>query len=70
MRAQVVAVGGGDAAAGPAEIGGEIGEIAPVGVERVAACAALGRDHVEEQLDQRFVAGARPSAHPVVSGEA
>ena len=45
------------------EIGGEIGEVAPVGIERVRGRAALGREHVEKQLDQRFVAGARPSAH-------
>ena len=70
MSAQRVAIGCCDRLPGIGEVGGEIGEIAPVGIERVDASAALGRDHVEEQLDQRFVAGARPSAHPVISGKA
>ena len=34
---------------------GEIGEVVAIGVERILAGAALGRQHVEEQLDQRFV---------------
>ena len=32
-------------------------EVAPIGVERVAAGAAFGREHVEEQLDQFRVGG-------------
>ena len=53
--AQVVGVGVGDAAAGGAQMRGQIGEIVAIGGERVLAGAALGRQHVEEQLDQRFV---------------
>ena len=63
MGAQVVAVGAGDVGSGAGEIGGEIGQVAPVGVERVGAGAALGREHVEEQLDQGFVGWARPAGH-------
>jgi hypothetical protein len=42
---------------------GEIGKIVAVGVQRILAGAALGRQHVEEQLDQRFVGCRRPAAH-------
>ena len=63
MGAQVVAVGGGDAASGLGEIGGEIREVAPVGVERVRRRAALGGQHVEVELDQGFVGLSRPAGH-------
>ena len=31
------------------------GEVAPVGVQRIDAGAAFGRQHVQEQVDQRVV---------------
>ena len=58
IGAQRVAVGGGDICSS-----GKIGEVAPVGIERIGAGAALGRKHVEEQLDQRFIVCARPAGH-------
>ena len=41
----------------------EIVEVAPVGRERVLAGAALGREHVEEQLDQGVVGVSRRAGH-------
>ena len=63
--AQVVGVGAGDGAAGGAQMRGEIGEIVAIGGERILAGAALGRQHVEEQFDQRFV-GCVPAGHRLV----
>ena len=44
---------------------GEIGKVVAIGVKRVLAGAALGRQHVEEQLDQRFVGCLSPAGHRV-----
>jgi hypothetical protein len=62
MGAKIVVVRGRDGAPRGGEIGGEIHEIAPVGVERVPGGAALGGEHVEEQFDQGVV-GLRPAGH-------
>jgi hypothetical protein len=42
---------------------GEIGEVVAIGGEGIFAGAALGRQHVEEQLDQRFVGCLSPAGH-------
>src|SRR5690242_6321464 len=44
------------AAQAPAEMRGQIGEVAAIGGERVGPGAALGRKHVEKQRDQTGVA--------------
>ena len=53
--AQIVGVGAGDRSSGGAQMRGEVGEVVAISVERILAGAALGRQHVEEQLDQRFI---------------
>ena len=61
--AQIAGVGVGDAAAGGAQMRGEIGEVVAIGIERILAGAALGRQHVEKQLDQRFIRCLSPAGH-------
>ncbi len=62
-RAQVVRFGGRDAALAAAQMRRQIVEVVAVGGERVLAGAALGRLHVEEQLDQPIVGCRRPAGH-------
>ena len=62
ISAQLVAGRGGNGFSGRAQIGGEIRQIAGVGGKRVLACAALGREHFEEQLDVGLV-GFWPAGH-------
>ena len=47
--------GGDDGAPGLVQFRREVGEVAGVGSQRVLGSAALGRNHVEEQLNQRAV---------------
>ena len=46
-----------------AQVRRQVGEIVAIGGERVLAGAALGRQHVEEQLDQVVVGNVRPARH-------
>ena len=63
MRAQRVAVGGGDRHTRLGKVGGKILEVAPVGGERVRRRATLGGQHVEVKLDQRLVGLSLPAGH-------
>src|SRR5262249_56722271 len=51
IAAQVLGRGTSDAASGFAKLCGEVGEVASIRGERVLGSPALGRDHIEEQLD-------------------
>src|SRR5258705_317306 len=53
--AQAVGGGVGDAAGGGAQMRAQVGEVVAIGIEGILAGAALGRLHVEEQVDQRVV---------------
>jgi hypothetical protein len=55
MIAYCIAVRSRDHAPVPAQIAGEILKVAPVGVKRVRGGAALGRQHVEIEVDQPLV---------------
>ncbi|MHC2433834.1 hypothetical protein ACVMB0_001209 [Bradyrhizobium sp. USDA 4451] len=57
VAAQRLGVGSAEIGAGMGEVTGEIGEVAPVGVERVAACALFRGEHIEEQRGQFGVGG-------------
>jgi hypothetical protein len=49
--------------AGGTQMRGKIGKVVAIGGKRVFAGAALGRQHVEEQLDLRFVGCLSPAGH-------
>ena len=55
IGAQVVGRGSAMVRRRRAELGREVGKVAGIGGQRVLGAPALGRKHVEEQLDQGLV---------------
>src|SRR5260221_8466231 len=67
ITAQVLGRGTSDAASDFAELCGEVGEVTGIGGERVLRSPALGRDHIEEQLDQGLVGSCGLQSHSAMT---